>query len=114
MVFSKTARLVLGLIIGLIGFLVAGELHASKELVGAASALTALFAGQGIVPPTAADLPALSPTLRFVLTTAATAASFVVVYVHGIGNVTQGLIVGVIALAASVGILPVHGGGSDA
>lgn len=105
-VFSPAVRLALGLIVGLLGYLVAGELHVDEELRGAIAALTALLASVGIVPPKPGDLPRLSPQVSFLLTAAATAGAYLVNTVGTIDPTVRGIVVAALALAASVGIVP--------
>lgn len=106
-VFPKWARLVLGLVIAGLSYLISGELlHVSEELRGAIAALTMLFASAGVVPPTAADMPVMSPALRFVLTAAVTVAAYVANVVLSVDPTVRGLLVAAVALAASIGIVP--------
>lgn len=105
-VFPAWARITLGLIVALLGYLVAGELHVDQELRGAIAALTALLASVGIVPPKPGELPTLSPQLGFLLTAVATAGAYVVNTVGDVDPTVRGLIVAALALAASVGIVP--------
>lgn len=106
MTFPRWARIGLGLLVALLGYLVAGELHVSEELRGAIAALTLLLASSGIVPPTPGDLPNLSPQLRFVLTALVTAGGYVVNTVGSVDPTVRGVIVAVLALVASIGIVP--------
>lgn len=104
--FSPTARLLLGLIVAFLGYLVAGELHVPEELRGAIAALAALLASVGIVPPKPGDLPTLSPQLSFLFTGVATAGAYVVNTIGDIDPTVRGLVVAALALGASVGIVP--------
>lgn len=104
-VFPAWARLALGLLVAGLGYLVAGELHVAEELRGGIAAITLLLASVGVVPPNPADLPKLSPQLRFLLTALVTAAAYVV-NTLSIDPTPRGLLVAVLALAASVGIVP--------
>lgn len=106
MVFSASARLVLGLIVAGLGYLVAGELHVAEELRGAIAALALLLASVGVVPPKPGDLPALSPQVRFGLTAVATGGAYVVNTIGDVEPTVRGVIVAALALAASVGIVP--------
>lgn len=105
-VFSPRLRLALGLLVGLLGFLVAGELHVSEELRGAIAALAALLGSVGVVPPKPDDFPHPGPQLGFLLTAVATAGAYVVNTVGDIDPTVRGLVVAVLALGASVGIVP--------
>lgn len=104
--FSPTARLLLGLIVAFLSFLVAGELHIDDELRGAIAALIMLLGSAGIVPPKPGDWPTLSPQFSFLLTAAATAGAYAVNTIGDIDPTVRGLIVAVLALGASVGIVP--------
>jgi hypothetical protein len=104
--FSPTARLLLGLLVAGLGYLVAGELHVSEELRGGIAALTALLASVGIIPPKPGEWPTLSPQLSFLLTGVATAGAYVVNTIGDIDPTVRGLVVAALALAASVGIVP--------
>lgn len=106
--FPTWARLALGLLVGLLGYLVAGELRVDEDLRAAITALTLLLASAGIVPPTIRDLPPLSPTTRFVLTAFVTALAYIVNVIDAsdLDPTARGLIVAALALAASLGIVP--------
>lgn len=106
-VFSPAVRLVLGLLVAGLGYLVAGELlHVSEELRGAIATLTVVLASVGVVPPKPGDLPVLSPQLRFVLVAIVAAAAYVVNVVVTVDPTLRGIIVALLALAGSVGIVP--------
>jgi hypothetical protein len=105
-VFTPAVRLALGLLVALLGYLVAGELHVSEELRGGIAALTLLLASVGVVPPKPGDVPKLSPQVRFLLTALATAGAYVVNTLGDIDPTLRGLVVAALALGASVGIVP--------
>lgn len=104
--FPAPARLALGLVVALLGFIVGSQdLHISVELAGAIAALTGLLASAGVVPPKPGDLPPLAPWLRFTLTAAVVAGTYVV-QTLSIDLTLRGLIIAALNLAASVGIVP--------
>lgn len=106
-VFSATARFVLGCIVAFLGFLVAGELHVDPQLRGAIAGLTALLAAVGVVPPKPSQLPEFlhSPRIGLVLTVVASGAAYAVT-TFSMNPTVRGLIVAALALAGSVGIVP--------
>jgi hypothetical protein len=105
-VFKPAVRIGLGLLVGFLGYLVAGELHVDEQLRGAIAALVALLASVGIVPPKPGDLPSFSPSVRFMLTAVVTAAAYVVNVAVSIDPTWRGLVVAALAVAGSVGIVP--------
>ena len=110
--FPSWARLGLGIIVGLLGYLVVGELNASENVTGFVAALTVFLASTGIVPPTAATLPPLSPQLRLFLTGLATFAAYAVEVFLSLSETVTAVLVGCLAFLASIGILPAQAGSS--
>jgi hypothetical protein len=108
--FPSWARLGLGVIVGVLGYLVVGELHASEQVTGGIAALVVLLGSAGIVPPTAETLPALSPQARLALTAGVTVLAYVLEVVVTLDETVTAVLIAVLAFCASIGIVPPQAG----
>lgn len=104
--FPSWARLALGCVVALLGYLVAGDaIHISEEIRGVITSLTLLLASAGIVPPRPGDIK-LNSTVSLFLTVLVIVAGYLLNTVADLEPVVRGLIVAGVALASSLGIVP--------
>lgn len=108
--FPNWARVVLSLLLGLVGYLVAGRVL-NEGLSALLSSLVMLVSAAGIVPPSTDLVARLSPAVSLLLTVLVTVIAYIVnVDLLGdLGPTTEGIITAVLAFAASLGIRPPQG-----
>lgn len=108
-VFPAWARIALGCVVALVGYLVAGDaIHISEGMRGLISSLTLLLASAGIVPPKPSDIR-LSQTTSLFLTAVVIVAGYVLNTLVDLEPIIRGLIIAALALASSIGIVPPQG-----
>lgn len=107
MVFSPTARLLLGLVVAFLGYFLTGELAIGESERVVLSTVVALLASAGIVPPRPEVLRDISAQLRFALTVLVTAAA-AALQIIALDPTLRGLITAALLVTASIGIVPVQ------
>ena len=104
--FPAVARIVLGAIIGLVTYFVAGDYinigEAERTLI---SSVVVLLGSVGIVPPKPEDVK-MSQTVSILLTIAALVLNYVLNTVVEMDDLLRGILLAVLAFASSVGITP--------
>lgn len=106
MTFPNWARIALGLLIGLLGYLISGEyLHVSEELRGALSSIVATLAAAGFVPPRPGSVLLPQP-VRLALTVLTPIVTYVLNTAPDFGATLRGILIAVITFLASILIVP--------
>jgi hypothetical protein len=105
--FPNWARVLLSLIFGLAGYLVAGEV-VDQSLSALLAGLVLVLSSAGVVPPSPEIVKHITPQLGLVLTVVVTALAYIVNTpdIIEMSRTVQGLITAVLALFASLGITP--------
>lgn len=104
--FPAWARLALGAVIAVVGYLVAGDaIRIDEGMRALLSSLTLVLASAGIVPPKPEDIH-FSPTVSLVLSIVVVVGAYLLNVVPDIEPLWRGLIVAGLAFLASIGIVP--------
>lgn len=105
--FPNWARILLGLVVGVLGFLLSGgvDLHVSEELRGLLAAISGALAAAGFVPPKPGSV-LLPQAVRTALTVLVPLVLYAVNVLLNIDGTLRGVLAGVITFLASVLIVP--------
>ena len=112
--FPSWARLGLGIIVGIVSYLVVGNLQMSEETRGLVTMLILLLSSAGIVPPTVESLPALSPAVRFGLVLVVVVLGYLLTVTIDMSTTLREILIAVLAFLSSVGITPPQAGARNA
>lgn len=105
--FPRWARLALGILVGITGYVIAGNIISiGDEERALLSSLILVFSSAGIVPPRPEDIR-LTPTARLALAIGVVALGYLLnTVIEPDLNWLRGLLVAVLAFASSVGLTP--------
>ena len=106
-VFPAWTRLALGVLVGITGYIIAGDIiRIGDEERALLSSMILVFSSAGIVPPRPEDIR-LTPTVRLALAIGVVALGYLLnTVIEPDLNWLRGVLVAVLAFASSVGLTP--------